>query len=52
MCKCERCNSEEIIVETKGFEDLHNILKVFICKKCGHKKIEWVNIQEENLEYA
>jgi hypothetical protein len=46
MNMCEVCRSEEIQVETKGFEDLHNIMKVFVCKSCGHTKTELVNLQE------
>lgn len=47
MNKCIKCCSTEIEIKSKNFgEDLHNILKIFTCKRCGHKETKLVNIQE------
>lgn len=47
MKLCEKCSSETISEETKTFkEDLHNIIKVFSCIRCGFVKTETINIQE------
>jgi len=44
---CAKCHSKKIKVEHKNFnEDLHNILKIFVCQDCGHKKDKLVNLQE------
>ena len=47
MNECENCHSENIDVKILGFEDLHNIVKVFICLSCGHQKTKLINIQEQ-----
>ena len=45
MQECEKCHSKKIQIEAKSFEDSHNIMKVFVCLECGHKKTELINIQ-------
>jgi len=45
--KCERCKSENVKEKTLGsFEDLHNIVKVFVCLDCKFEKTININIQE------
>jgi predicted nucleic-acid-binding Zn-ribbon protein len=46
MKLCEKCRSEEIKEEVISFEDLHNIMKVFTCLRCGFEKSEKFNVQE------
>jgi hypothetical protein len=46
MNKCPKCFSEEIEIQYLSFEDLHKILKVFICKRCGNKDDLLVDLQE------
>ena len=49
---CKKCNSLNISEQVKSFEDLHNILKIFICLDCGNKDTKLINIQngDENGE--
>lgn len=44
---CDACQSKEIHVETLSLEDLHNIINVFTCQKCGHSVSELKNLIDE-----
>ncbi|MDD5650096.1 MAG: hypothetical protein PHF86_06735 [Candidatus Nanoarchaeia archaeon] len=47
MNACKKCGSIDFDVESKNFgEDLHKIMQVFICKKCGDKETKLVDMQE------
>ncbi len=50
MKTCEKCHSEKIQEETKSFEDLHNIVKIFSCLDCGFEKTVLINIQEGRID--
>jgi protein-arginine kinase activator protein McsA len=46
MNECEKCHSQKIRIEVTSFEqDSHNIVRVFVCLQCGHRKTELINIQ-------
>ena len=48
MKTCEKCCSEDIKVDVKSFEDLHNIMQVFTCLSCGFEKTDVINIQNKD----
>jgi len=49
MKVCIKCCSTSIKVKTENFEeDLHKIVKVFICQKCDYQEKKLVDIEEDS----